>query len=489
MSKTIKASIILGWATLISLIVGVIRRKLLAIYLGPAGLGTFAQVFNYFNLTTIIASFGLSQGITTFIAKKNHTGVPKSELNLILNSAMSISLLFSSAIILITILFSKPISVLALGDKSVYYLLIFVSIGIPFQVFGESLLAYLQGIKNIKKISLASISISISGLIVSIPLIIFFKVFGAVLSTLSLAILTFIIYLYICRDSLDFRFFWKIFDFLKISKSLYYRKLFNFGFLRFIQTALSLLTFFIMRTIIIKKIGVASNGIYEAVYTFSLLYLPFLSNLLWSYCYPEYCQMQDEVALSKAVNKFLRLSLTIIFPILIVLLLARPLLVEKIIFTKQFCPAIKLIPIRFLVDLVIVITWSFSVVLLAKEKLWVSIKFEILKDVLFIGAILSISPIFKLEGILAMEVVAWSLFLSLSYRYIKRNFNFELSDTNKHLLISSILLFVTIAFFPVNNLIFIFLGLIILIVWIFKFVSRAEMKEILISLRIIDFNR
>lgn len=489
MKNIIKILFMLGGATFVSLLVTVIKRKLMAIYLGPVGLGIYAQVFNYFNLTTIIASFGLSQGITTFIARNNRASVSKSEMNTILNSAMSISFFLSVIIILVTILFSKTVSILVLNNSSIYYLLIFVSIGIPFQVFGESLLSYLQGMKRIKKISLASASISILGLLVSIPLIIYFGIFGAVISTILLAIITFIIYIYFCRGSLGFKFLLETFKFFKIVKSHYFPKLFKFGLLRFIQSTLTLLTFFIMRTIIIKKIGVASNGIYEAVYTFSLLYLPFLSNLLWSYSYPEYCQAEDNITLSKVVNKFLRLSLTITFPIIAILILARPILVEKVIFTEQFGPAIKLMPIRFLVDLLIVINWSFSVVLLAKERLVTVIKFELIKDVLFLGAIMSIVSTYKLTGLLLMDAVSCLLLLLLSYRYIKKNFNFMLLDKNKYLLIFSLVVFTTISLFPAKNLIFTFLGFFILILWLLCFVSLQEMREILNSIRVIGVNR
>gem|GEM_PF-4730411 len=480
----VRASVMLGCATLVSLVVTIIKRKLMAVYLGPSGLGIYAQVFNYFNVVAVMASFGLSQGITTFIARNDNAS--KSEVNNILQPAMSISLFLSLIIIIITIFCSKPISLLVLNNSSIYYLLIIAALAIPFQVFGQSLLSYLQGIKKIAKISLSSVVISILGLAATIPLIVIFSTFGAVISIWVLSLITFVIYIYFCRQNLELKAFLRIFNFLKMKRSFYFDKLINFGSLRFVQTALTWLTFFIMRTIIIKKLGAANNGIYEAVYTFSLLYLPFMSNILWSYSYPEYCQAKDDINLSKAVNKFLRLSLTITFPVIVVLLLARPILVEKIIFTGQFGSAINLIPLRLLVDLLTIITWSFSVVLLAKERLRVIIKFEIIKDVLFLGAIMSVTSGFGLKGLLLADAVSCLLLSLLFYAYIKKHFKFELLGKNKYLLLSSILLLIVISLFPVKNIAFIFIGFSILIAWLFYFVSRSEIKEIFGSLRIID---
>lgn len=474
----------LGGATLVSLVVTIIKRKLMAIYLGPSGLGIYAQVNNYFNVVTVIASFGLSQGITTFIARNDNAS--KSEVNNILQPAMSISLFLSLIIIIITISCSKTISALVLNNSSIYYLLIVAALAIPFQIFGQSLLSYLQAIKKIAKISLSSIVISVLGLIATIPLVVIFSTFGAVLSILILSIVTFIIYIYFCREKLELKAFFGIFNFLKMRKYFYFDKLINFGSLRFVQTVITWLTFFIMRTIIIKKLGMANNGIYEAVYTFSLLYLPFMSNILWSYSYPEYCQAKDDINLSKAVNKFLRLSMTVTFPVIVILLLARPILVEKIIFTGQFGSAINLIPLRLAVDLLTIITWSFSVALLAKERLGAIIKFELIKDILFLAAIMSVTSSFGLIGILLMDAVSCLLLSLLFYAYIKKHFKFELLGKNKHLLLSSLALLIVVSLFPVKNIAFIFIGLSILIAWLFYFVSRSEIKEILGSLRIID---
>ncbi|MDD5595770.1 MAG: hypothetical protein PHY94_05955, partial [Candidatus Omnitrophica bacterium] len=65
-----------------------------------------------------------------------------------------------------------------------------------------------------------------------------------------------------------------------------------------------------------------------------------------------------------------------------------------------------------------VIAWSFNVVLLAKERLKVAIKFELLKDCLFLSCIILITSSYKLKGILITDAVVSLVPLVLSYLYI-----------------------------------------------------------------------
>ena len=472
---------VLGISTFVSLAVTIIKRKFMAVHLGPDGFGIYAQVFNFFNVAGIIASLGLSQGITTFIAKNNDE---KNEISAILKSAMSVLLAIALVLIILTVLFLKPISLLILNNGLMSWFLLIAILAVPFQILGQALLSFLQGIKNIRNITLSNVTISISGLIITVPLIIVFSTNGAVISILVLAALTFFIYLYYCKGAFKAETIFGMFNFIKTFKSRYFRKLMEFGSLRFVQVLLSWFTFFIMRTIILKKLGAESNGIYEAAYTFSLLFLPFIANLLWSYSYPEYCKAGDNKALSTAINRFLRLSLTITFPAAVICTLIRPILIEKIIFTDQFSAAVQIMPIRLLVDMLTVIAWSFNVVLLAKERLKVAIKFELLKDCLFLSCIIFITSSYKLKGILITDAVVSLVPLVLSYLYIKKEFDFKLLEKNMRLIVYSVVLFVIIALFPVKSISFICLGGFILILWFLNFVSFAEIKQIFSFLKL-----
>lgn len=482
MKNIIRASIILSCATLVSLVVAVIKRKLLAVHLGPAGLGIYAQVYNYFTVAVVIASFGLYQGITTYVAR-NHSADAADIRNRVLKTGVSILLALSLVAVLITFLFSRGISALVINDRSVHYLLIIVAIGIPFQLLAQALLSYLQGIKLVKKISLANIGTSILGLLFAVPLIIYLGALGAVLSILVLAVITFFVFVYTCREMPQIKKFWRLLSFREIVQSPYAGKLVNFGSLRFVQTGLSWLAFFAMRVIIMRKLGAVSNGMYEAVYTFSLLFLPLISSILWSYSYPEYCQAANNNDLSEAVNRFLKLSIMIAFPVMIFLILSRSFLIEKVVFTSQFSPAVGLLPMRLIVDLFIVISWSLNVVLLAKNRLKVAVAFEVVKDVVLLSLVAILASTYKLKGILFADLVGYLSVAVLSYIYIKKHFTFKFLDESLFLTASAIGIVCLIGFLPVNNIISIVVGIAISVVWIIRFVSFTEIKQAVMNLR------
>jgi PST family polysaccharide transporter len=238
-----------------------------------------------------------------------------------------------------------------------------------------------------------------------------------------------------------------------------------------------------VRILITQKIGLAYNGIYEAVYTFSLLFLPVLSNLLWSYSYAEYCCAKNDKELSEAVNRFLKLSLTIAFPIIIFLILARSILIEKIIFTNEFNPAVQLLPARLLVDFLTIALWSFNVVLLAKDRLKVGVELEIIRDVFLLAGVAYIISNHKLGGVLMVEILTSLLFIIMSYIYIKKQFAFHLSKNNFYLLLSSVLIICFVGVLPVNNIPSIIGSVIISSLWFAIFSPFVEIKEAVKSFR------
>lgn len=484
MKNTIRASIILGSGTFVSLLVGVIKKKLFAVYLGPYGLGIYVQVFNYFNIATMIATFGLSQAITTYIAKNKNATMGNEEIGEILKIAFSILLFLSFIFFLMSVIFAKTISQLIIGESSLYYLVVICAIGIPFQVLGQGFLSYLQAIKDTPKISFVNISISVIGLIWTVIVVSYYGILGSIISIPFFALMTFVFFLIVSLKRIQLNFLKGIFNFTAAVKSPLFLKLIDFGSLWFAQSVIAMLTIFIMRIIIVRKLGMSYNGYYEAVYTFSQLILPFISNILWSYSYSEYCNAINNKALSEVINKFLKLSITIAFPITIFLILFRFVLIEKIIFTSEFSHAVQLLPARLLVDFLTIIMTAFNVALLAKDRLKVLVGFEIIKDIFLLIFIAYTISSYKLGGVLAAEILS-ALFMGLmAYIYIKKHFAFNLSENNRNLLISALFIICVISFFPEKNIFFVLLGVFVSTLWIFLFAPFIEIKEAVKSFRL-----
>ncbi len=468
MNNILKVSFILSLPVLTTLIIGTIKNKLLAVFLGPAGLGALVQINYFLNTANNVSSLGLMQGVTKYVAENQFVNDAYIRLKGILHSTTVIILYVTIPVSLLTILFSQKLSSLLLDNDSSYIFFVIIAVAIPFQVMGQIFISFIQGLKAVKSISIASISISVTGLFFFIPLILFFRINGAVISILILAIINFITFWYVTeklvkkltpiREHRTGSFPLskgttpfnspspiKAFEdkYVKGERGLLYSKeLLEFGYLRFIQTSINPLTMLAIRSLIIKHLGVFSNGIYEATVAFSFLYVPIINNILWSYVYPNYCNSKDNALLSKEVNRFLTISLLIAVPMItLIILFCSPLI--RLLFSDEFLPAAAVIGIALVGDFLKVLIWPFNVVLMAKDRMKTAVAFEFIWNIFLLVSAFLVIPVYGLKGVFIVQNLSLLLILFLSYIYVNKEFSLSVTKGNILLSIASILIIFT----------------------------------------------
>src|SRR3990167_10621524 len=88
----IKTSILTAASTLIKMMCGFVIAKIIAIFLGPAGLALMGQFQNFIQITQNFSGGMLGHGIVKYIAEYKNDAAQKKE---ILSSALFISLISS----------------------------------------------------------------------------------------------------------------------------------------------------------------------------------------------------------------------------------------------------------------------------------------------------------------------------------------------------------------------------------------------------------
>ncbi len=439
MKNILKASFVLSFATVATLITGMVKNKLLALFLGPIGIGAFAQVNNFLNTANIVSSVGLTQGVTKYTAESQGFSDAYTRLKGIMRSARKIILYVSISMFILTILFSKKLSLLLLNNVSSYGFFIIIAAVIPLLSLGQIFISFAQGLKAFKEISFVSVLISIAGLAIFIPLVYFFRINGAVISMLVFALISFFMFWHLKKRLLV-----KIAYLNGGQEESYTKKLLKFGHLRLIQTSIYPVTILIIRALIIKRLGLFSNGLYEVTLAYSFMFVPLINNILWSYSYPNYCSAENNNVLLKEVNQFLKISLFIALPIITVIILFRSFLI-RFLFSVDFLPAIEIITLQLIGDFLKVLIVPFNVVLMAKDRLKTAIAFEIIWNVLFLLLSLYAIKAYQLKGVFVAQNLSLCLAFILTYIYTKNKFQLNIDRTNLFLFLVSILIILTVA--------------------------------------------
>src|SRR5205085_11250121 len=63
------ATLVMGTASVVSALVGLVNSKILALYVGPVGIGVLAQLVNFNVLVIGLASLGLGDGIIKYVSE------------------------------------------------------------------------------------------------------------------------------------------------------------------------------------------------------------------------------------------------------------------------------------------------------------------------------------------------------------------------------------------------------------------------------------
>lgn len=440
MRKILKASAVLGVSTFVTLVVGVAKNKILALSLGPVGVGMLAQLNSFLNTANSVTSMGLTQGVTKYVAENRNLIGARFIMQNILRAAIKIIMQVSVPVFLLVVIFSSRLSLFLLNDRSLYVFFIIIALAIPIQALAQIYLSFAQGFKAVKSITAVSVSISFAGLMVFSILIHFFKITGAVFSILTFSGINFIL-------------FWVLSNRIRrqlpadhpVSEGKFYTKsLFSFGYMRLIQTSIYPLTLLVIRAMIIRNLGLFSNGLYESALAYSFMFVPLINNILWSYTYPNYCSAKDNLTLFNEVNKFLKISLFIAVPVIVIIIIFRNSFI-KLLFSAEFLPATGIIAFQLMGDFLKVIIWPFNVVLMAKDKMKTAVLLEVVWNICFLMLSFYFMGIYKLKGVFIAQNISLILLFVLTYIYTRSRFKLKVDRGNLLLILLS-LLFIAVVY-------------------------------------------
>jgi O-antigen/teichoic acid export membrane protein len=267
--------------------IGFISSKIIAVYVGPAGMALVGNLRNFATMIESIGLLGFQNGIIKYVAE-NDSDVQKQQkfLSTCIICLLVVIVLLSTGLYL----FSGVISDKLFGNNPEYETVIKVtSLCIPWYIGSLFLLNVLNGLGLYKKVISINIFGNIIGLLVSVVLIVQYRTFGALLSIIISPTLLFGITVFYIN---------KITPFLKVSFQNFdfdiLKKLSQYSLMALFSSVISSYVFLSIRNNVIDDLGIDKAGYWEAMTRISGYCMLFLTTILTVYFLPK---------LSKSENK------------------------------------------------------------------------------------------------------------------------------------------------------------------------------------------
>ena len=398
----IKTSVLTGISTVIKLVSAFVINKVIALYIGPAGLAIVGQLQSFTSIITTFSNGAISSGIVKYTAEYQDIEEKKK----IFSSSIVISLICSLIISIFLFTFSGYLSELILKD--IQYSSVFIIFGATIFLFALNmvLISILNGQKEIKKYVLVNIAGSIFSLVFTSILIMQLNLMGALYAmVLNQSVIFFVTLAFVLKSS------WFKLEYFKQGldkESL--SKLSKYSLMAIVSALTVPVSHLIIREYIGENLGWDSAGYWQGIWYISTMYLMLVTTTLGVYYLPRLSEIQDNKELRKEIFS----GYKIIMPIVILASLIIFLLKEYVIliaFSKDFMPMMELFAWQLIGDVIKIASWLLAYLMLAKAMTKVFIYTEVLFSALFVGLSLLFVDKFGLVGITYAYALNYFLYL------------------------------------------------------------------------------
>ncbi|GJC01755.1 lipid III flippase [Aeromonas caviae] len=170
-----RASVISAFGALVKLIAGFVLLKLIAMILGPDGLGLMGQFMSLSNVIILLAGGGISTGIIKYVAEYSSNTTKLAHFM----SAVSLYAIMSSGLLFIFgFIFTNKIGFYLFGTNEYNWLILLLFVFQFGMALNNVLLSWVSGHKDIVGTNVINVSSTVFSLFLLIPLSYFFEKFG-----------------------------------------------------------------------------------------------------------------------------------------------------------------------------------------------------------------------------------------------------------------------------------------------------------------------
>ena len=317
---------IFGGVQGLNIVMGLVRTKLIAILLGPSGMG-LASLFNTtVNFVSQSTNLGVAFSAVRHISELYDKG-DREALEHFVKVVRGWSLLTALLGMLVCIVVGPFLSstTFAWGNHSLHFMLLAPAVGMLAVTGGET--AILKGMRSLGALAGIQVLAVVAALVISIPIYYFFGEAGIVPVIVLMALATLLLT---------------------------------------VKYSFRLMPFNLSGAKGILGEGMDMLGLYNAGYMLTITYAGMVFSAMESDYYPRLSGVQSDIeATNECVNRQMEVSLLLLSPMLAGLIVALPLLIP-LLFSSQFLPVVEMAQVATLAMYLKVMTLPVAYITLAR---------------------------------------------------------------------------------------------------------------------------
>lgn len=478
-NQIVKATSLFGGVQVFSILIGIIRSKVIAVLLGTEGVGLIGLFQGTLTIIQTITSFGLSSSAVRYISEANGTN-DENRIAIVIQTVRRWMWFTGMLGASITISLAPLLSKWTFGNENYTWSFVWLSVICLLVSISNGQNALLQGMRRLRLMAKSSLLGSTIGLITALPLYYFFGIDGIVPSLIVTAVFSLLLSYYFSRQIISV-------DVVQTWRETYHSGLdmSKLGFVIMFNGFMLAFVSYLVNLYISNKGGVSDVGLYRAGWTISTQYTALIFAAMGTDYFPRLSSVNhDNQKLREAVNQQSEIAILILGPMLVFLIGFAPLVV-KLLYTSEFSSIVGLIRWSLAGMLFKSASWALSFVIVAKGENRMVIIIETISNVIVLGLNILGYTLWGLTGIGISFTLTYLAYFSLIFFVVNRRYNIVFDNPFwRVFLVQSVLLFTVfiVTFFASLPIVYLTTCVVGLISIYYSFVEmnkRIDLKEMI----------
>ena len=375
----------------LNVLIGLVRNKLVALILGPQGMGLISLFNTSVKLISDSTNLGLSMsGVRSVSEAFESNNQPR--LHQTIMTIRLWSLLTALAGVFFAILLSPVLDSWTFnwGDHTLHYVLLSPIVGMMAITGGE--MAILKATRHLRSLAVVSVFNVILALITSVPIYLLMGERGIVPSLVLIALSQMLLTIWQS---------WRHYPYhLHFSRKGFTdgMDVVRLGIAFVLAGILGSGAEFVIRSYLNNVASLDEVGLYNAGYMMTMVYAGMVFSAMETDFFPRLSAINNDVVqCNLTINRQIEVSLLLIAPMLVALIIGLPLLLP-LLYSRQFLPAIGMVQVMALALYFRALKLPLSYIPLAKGDSWSYLFLEMLYDILIVIMVVVLFSRYGLSG-------------------------------------------------------------------------------------------
>ena len=395
-----RSSAIIGSATTVNIVIGIVKVKALAVLLGPTGIGLMGLYQNVMGLAATLAGCGLGiSGVRQLAA----TVGEQATLAIVRRALWRANLILGLAGMAILWVLREPVAQWVFGSDAYVTDVGWLGLGVFLTLVAGSQTALLQGLRRIGDLARISVISAFVSAVVGIWLVYWLGQPGILWFVLAAPAFTVPVAAWYAtrlpRPQVSS-------DWLSVYQQ--WLVMLHFGIPLMAAGLLILTTQLVARSIILRELGLDASGYFQAAWAISMTYIGFVLSAMATDYFPRLtATINDRPQARKLVNEQSEMALLLAGPVLLAMITLAPWIIQ-LLYSDSFSPASDVLRWQVMGDILKVASWPMGFILLAQGRGGIFICTELTWCAAYlIGIIIGVQSF----GLIIAGVAFWGAYL------------------------------------------------------------------------------